>query len=113
MSQFSPNLSTSKKFAIKHVSSLSSTKKIFNETKSLNKEELQEYSLLYLITNNLTFFKENKILLEKINFITNEGKKIFLIVKEFIEKNDDLDIRDIPIDKNYIDKINKTYFKHH
>jgi len=107
MSQFSPNLSTSKKFAIKHVSSLSSTKKIFNETKSLNKEELQEYSLLYLITNNLTFFKENKILLEKINFITNEGKKIFLIVKEFIEKNDDLDIRDIPIDKNYIDKINK------
>ena len=51
ISQFTPNLSIGKKFAIKHVFSLSSTKKIYNETKSLSKEELQEYSLLYLIIN--------------------------------------------------------------
>ncbi len=107
ISQFTPNLSIGKKFAIKHVFSLSSTKKIYNETKSLSKEELQEYSLLYLIINNLIFFKENIVLLEKIDFITEEGKKIFLKVKNFIEKSEEIDINNLPIDKNYLDQINK------
>ena len=107
MNQFSPNLNISKQFAIKHVSSLSSTKKIFNDAKSLSKEELQEYSLLYLIINNLDFFRENKNLLEDIDFITPEGKKIFSDIRGFIESSTEINYNDIPVDNNYILKINK------
>ena len=107
MNQFSPNLNISKQFAIKHVSSLSSTKKIFNDAKSLSKEELQEYSLLYLIINNLDFFRENKNLLEDIDFITTEGKKIFSDIRGFIESSAEISYNDIPVDSNYILKINK------
>ena len=63
--------------------------------------------MLYLIINNLIFFKENIVLLEKIDFITEEGKKIFLKVKNFIEKSEEIDINNLPIDKNYLDQINK------
>ena len=63
--------------------------------------------MLYLIINNLIFFKENIVLLEKIDFITEEGKKIFLKIKNFIEKSEEIDINNLPIDKNYLDQINK------
>jgi len=107
ISQLTPNLSKGKQFAIKHVYSLSSTKKIFNETKSLSKADLQEYSLLYLIINNLFFFKENMVLFENVEFITDQGKKIFFEIKDYIEKNNEINIEDLPIDKSLIKKINK------
>jgi len=107
ISQLTPNLSKGKQFAIKHVYSLSSTKKIFNETKSLSKADLQEYSLLYLIINNLFFFKENMVLFENVEFITDQGKKIFFEIKDYIEKNNEINIENLPIDKSLIKKINK------
>jgi len=107
ISQLTPNLSKGKQFAIKHVYSLSSTKKIFNETKSLSKADLQEYSLLYLIINNLFFFKENMVLFENVEFITDQGKKIFFEIKNYIEKNNEINIENLPIDKSLIEKINK------
>jgi len=105
--QLTPNLSKGKKFAIKHVYSLSSTKKIFNETKSLSKAELQEYSLLYLIINNLFLFKENMDLLENVEFITDQGKKFFFEIKDYIQRNNEINIEDLPTDKSLIEKINK------
>ena len=107
ISQLTPNLSKGKKFAIKHVYSLSSTKKIFNETKSLSKAELQEYSLLYLIINNLFLFKENMDLLENVEFITDQGKKNFFEIKDYIQRNNEINIEDLPTDKSLIEKINK------
>ena len=65
--ELTPNLSKGKKFAIKHVVSLTSTKKIINETKSITKVELQEYSLLYIIINNLNSF----IILNKKPLLSN------------------------------------------
>ncbi len=58
INNLTPNLSTGKKYAIKHVSTLGATKKIFNETKSISKAQLKEYSILYIIINNLDFFKK-------------------------------------------------------
>ena len=102
-----PNLNRSKQYAIKHVASLSSTKKLFNETKSLSKAEIKEFSLLYLIINNLNFFKKNINLFEKQKFITESGIKLFTYLKEFINSSIDLNKNDLKIDSSFLDKINK------
>jgi len=107
ISNLTPNLSKSKQYAIKHVSSLAKTKKIFNETKSVTKAQLKEFSLFYLIINNLHFFKENDLINEEINFITPEGKKIFLNLKNYILNNEDPSSQDLPIEKEIINKIEK------
>ena len=102
-----PNLNRSKQYAIKHVASLSSTKKLFNETKSLSKAEIKEFSLLYLIINNLNFFQKNINLFEKQKFITESGIKLFTYLKEFINSSIDLNKNDLKIDSSFLDKINK------
>ncbi len=107
ISQFTPNLSKGKKFAIKHVASLSSTKKIINETKSISKIELQEYSLLYLIINNLIFFKENINLIDNIKLFTKENAIIFDAILHKLKTMDKVSIKDLEIDKQLIDKIIK------
>ena len=45
-----------KKFYVKKTKSLDSTKKYFNESQSISGVELKEFSLLYLLLNNLIFF---------------------------------------------------------
>ena len=107
ISSLTPNLPVGKKFAIKHVSSLVSTKKLFNETKSISKAELKEYSILYFIINNLNFFKENNLLDDDLKFITSEGKKIYLDIYNYIFNNESLSINNLPISNDLIDKIEK------
>ena len=107
ISSLTPNLPVGKKYAIKHVSSLLSTKKIFNETKSISKAELKEYSILYFIINNLNFFKENNLLSNELKFITNEGKKIYLDIYNYFINNENLSINNLPISNDLIDKIEK------
>jgi len=107
ISSLTPNLPVGKKFAIKHVSSLVSTKKLFNETKSISKAELKEYSILYFIINNLNFFKENNLLDDDLKFITTEGKKIYLDIYNYIFNNESLSINNLPISNDLIDKIEK------
>ena len=63
INELTPNITRGKKYAIKHVASLSTTKKIINESKSLSKADIQEFSLLYLIINNLNFFQKRGNLL--------------------------------------------------
>ena len=48
-----------KKFYIKKTKSLETTKKHFNESQSLTGVELKEFSLLYLIMNNLNLLQSN------------------------------------------------------
>ncbi len=107
ISNLTPNLPLSKKYAIKHVSSLQSTKKIFNETKSISKAELKEYSILYFIINNLNFFKENNLLNDELKFITNEGKKIYLDIYNYFINNKSLSVNNLPLSHDLIDKIEK------
>ena len=53
-------------FYKKKIKSLQTTQKYFNESKSLSGVELKEFSLLYLIMNNLDTFQENFHLIENI-----------------------------------------------
>ncbi len=105
--KLTPNLSLGKKYAIKHVSSLGSTKKILNEKKSLTKAELKEYSLLYFIINNLNFFKENELLDEELGFITTNGKKTYSDILNFLKNDENLSYDNLPIDKEIINRIEK------
>ncbi len=107
ISQLTPNLSKSKKFAIKHVASLSTTKKIYNESISITKEQLQEFSILYLIINNFNFFKKNSKLLSDVDLITIEGMNILSKLKELINSNDEINLNMLPIDNDMLIKINK------
>ena len=105
--ELTPNLARGKQYTIKHVASLSSTKKIFNDSKSFSKAEIKEFSVLYLIINNLVFFKERENLFDNLIFITDEGTKVYSYLKEFINSSNDLNKKNLNIDNVFFDKINK------
>ena len=107
ISDLAPNIGRAKQYAIKHVASLSSTKKIINESKSLSRADIQEFSLLYLIINNLNFFQKRKEVFDNLIFISDDAKKALSYLKEFINSSNDLDKNTLDIDNNFLDKINK------
>jgi len=107
ISQLTPNLSKGKQFTIKHVASLSATKQIYNETSSITKEELQEFSIFYLIISNFEFFKKNSSLLEDIRFITSDGSHVFSKLLDLIKSNDEVNTSMLPIENSMLEKINK------
>ena len=107
ITELAPNLGRAKQYAIKHVASLSSTKKIINDSKSLSRADIQEFSLLYLIINNLNFFHEREDLFENLIFISDEGKKTLSYLKKFISSSNDLDKNTLNIDTDFLNKINK------
>ena len=107
ISALTPNLSKGKQFAIKHVASLSETKKIYNESISITKEQLQEYSMLYLIINNFDFFKKNISILNNTHFITNEGVQVFPKLFELVKSKEEINPNMLPLDNNLLQKINK------
>ena len=96
-----------KQFYTKQIKSLKSTQKYFNETKSLSPIELKEFSLLYLIINNLNIFQENIHLIENIKFFSNENKLIFEAVLAKLKSGERLLMDDLGIDVQLIDKIFK------
>mgnify|MGYP001469983772 CR=1 FL=1 len=73
----------------------------------MSKAEIKEFSLLYLIINNLSFFKSNYILFENLEFITKEGIKLFSYLNEFINTSDDLEKVNLDIENNFLERINK------
>ena len=107
ISQLTPNLSKGKQFAIKHVAALRETKKIYNETIAITKEQLQEFSILYLIINNFNFFKKNSNLFNDLNFITTDGINVLSKLTEIINSNDEINLDMLPIEKSILEKINK------
>ena len=96
-----------KKFYQKQNRSLKSTQKYFNETKSLRPIEVKEFSLLYLVMNNLDIFKENVHLIENIKIFTDENKLIFDSILAKLKIKDKISLNDIDVDKQLIDKIFK------
>ena len=107
VASLTPNLSKSKQFTIKHVASLSTTKKIYNESISITKEQLQEFSILYLIINNFDFFKKNYSILNDVTFVTEEGANVFLELVKLLETKDEIDLNKLPLDNEILEKINK------
>ena len=100
-------MARAKQYAIKHVASLSSTKKIINDSKSLSRSDIQEFSLLYLIINNLNFFHKRAHLFDNLTFVSEEGKKTLYYLKEFIHTSDNFDKNILDINSDFLDKINK------
>ena len=105
--ELTPNLSKGKQFTIKHVASLSATKQIYNETISITKEQLQEFSIFYLIINNFNFFKKNISILNDLKFITDDGEKVFSELLKLLNSEDEINSNMLPIDSDMLNKINK------
>ena len=108
ISSLTPHSNIGKKqFYKKQIRSLQSTQKHFNESKSLSGVELKEFSLLYLIINNLDIFQENIHLIENLKLFTDENKLIFETVLSKLKSGEKFVIEEIGIDSQLIDKINK------
>ena len=108
ISQLTPHSNINKKnFTYKRTKSLKATQNYFNESKSLSQIELKEYSLLYVVLNNLEIIKENIHLVENIKIFTEESKMVFDKVLKELSKNESLNLEDLEIDQQILDKISK------
>ena len=96
-----------KNFYKKKARSLEKTKKYYNESQSLSGVELKEFSLIYLVVNNLDLMRNHIHLLKEIKLFSKVNKQIFekIVFKLNLEKN--LSIDQLEIDTQLIDKITK------
>ena len=69
--------------------------------------ELKEFSLLYLILNNLDIFQENIHLIENIRLFSDENKLIYETLLSKLKSGEKLTLEQIPIDPQLIEKIFK------
>jgi len=108
ISTLTPHSNIGKKlFYTKKIKSLQSTQKYFNESKLLSGVELKEFSLLYLIMNNLDIFQENIHLIENIKLFSNDNKSILEAIITKLKSGEKLTLQEIPIDPQLTEKIFK------
>ena len=69
--------------------------------------ELKEFSLIYLIINNLDLIQSNIHLIENIKLFTEENSKIFNKIIGCLKSLDQLVVQDLNLDGQIIEKINK------
>ncbi len=96
-----------KKFFAKITKSLDTTKKHFNDTQSLTGVELKEFSLIYLVINNLNLIQANLHLIENIKLFTEVNKKIFKSITEKLSVKEQISVEDLNLDSQFLEKINK------
>jgi DNA primase len=89
------------------IKTLDSTKKIFKDSQSLTGVELKEYSLLYLMINNLSQIQENLHLVENIKIFTEMNKQIFDQIIEKLKTGEKLSSNELNIDIQILERINK------
>ena len=108
ISELTPYSNQGKKnFYVKKAKSLPSTKKHYNDSKSVSAVELKEYSLIYLIINNLDLFQENMHLLENIKLFTKINIQIYNLIVEKMKSGEKLAIENLNLDTQLIDRVNK------
>ena len=108
ISELTPHQSQIKKQDIyKKIKSLEVTKKHFKESKQFSGVELKEFSLLYLMINNPNTFQENINLLNDVKIFSDENKIIFNSIIERLKLEEKLNLEDLDLDKQIIDKINR------
>ena len=95
------------RFFVKKTKPLAATKKFFNESQAITGVELKEFSLLYLLINNFSFFQANIHLIENIKLFTEINKQIFNSIISHLKSSDQVDIENLNLDKQLLDKINK------
>ena len=96
-----------KNFYTKKTRSLEKTKKHFNESQSLSGVELKEFSLIYLVVNNLNLMRDHIHLLKDIKLFSEVNKQIFENIVFKLNLGNDLSIGQLDIDSQLIDKITK------
>ena len=96
-----------KKSYKKPTKSLDATKKYYNESQSLSGVELKEFSLIYLVINNLNLMQSNIHLIENIKLFTEVNKKIFNQIIEVLKSENQIVVQDLNLDSQIIEKINK------
>ena len=96
-----------KNFYTKKTRSLEKTKKHFNESQSLSGVELKEFSLIYLIINNLDLMRDHIHFLQDIKLFSEVNKQIFEKIVSKLKLENDLSIKKLDIDTQLIDKITK------
>ena len=108
ISELTPHSNHSKKnYFVKRTKSLDTTKRHFNESQSLTGVELKEFSLLYLVMNNLNLLQANIHLIENIKLFTEVNKKIFELLVEKLKSGERIIIEDLKLDNQLLEKINK------
>ncbi len=108
ISELTPHSNRNKKnYFVKRTKSLDTTKKHFNESQSLTGVELKEFSLLYLVMNNLSLLQANIHLIENIKLFTEFNKKIFKLIIEKLKSGEQIIIEDLELDSQLLEKINK------
>ena len=108
ISELTPHTSQmKKKLFSKKTKSLDTTKKHFNESKSLSGVELKEFSLIYLVINNLELIQQNIFMIENIKLFTEINKQIFKKIIDKLKSGPKLSINDLDIDSQLVDKIFK------
>ena len=91
----------------RNIKSLDSTKKLFKDSQPFSAIELKEFSLLYLMINNLDLIKENLHLVENIKMFTEVNKLIFNEITKKLKKYEKLTNEELNIDKQILNKIIK------
>ena len=108
ISSLTPHSNVGKKqFYTKKIKSLQSTQRHFNESKLLSGVELKEFSLIYLIMNNLDLFQENIHMIENIKLFSEENKLILETLITKLKSGEKLTLDQIPIDPQLTEKIFK------
>ena len=108
INELTPNLKNfSKNRFIKKSRTLTSTKKYFDETKSLTQAELKEFSFLYLLLNNFELAKINLEIIQNVKLFTAENKIVFDQILKDINEQKNMNNLSINIDPEIIYRINK------
>ncbi len=96
-----------RQFYKKKIKSLESTKRHYKESQSLTGVELKEFSLLYLVMNNLNLLQTNIHLIENVKLFTEVNKQIFQLIIEKLKSGEKINIQNLSLDSQLVDKINK------
>ena len=93
-----------KNYKTKNAKSLEITKNIYKETQKFNSIEIKEFSLLYIILNNLDFFFHRLDLFNDLLFFSEENKILFQLIEQSLKNGN---FNEITIDDKLLDNINK------
>ncbi|MSP10022.1 MAG: DNA primase [Pelagibacteraceae bacterium] len=108
ISELTPHSNQNKKnFYFKKTKSLEATKKYYNESQSITGVELKEFSLLYLIINNLSLLQANIHLIENIKLFTKVNKQIFEMIVTKLKNGEPINAETLNLDRQLLEKISK------
>ena len=93
-----------KNYKPKNTKSLEITKNIYKLTQNFSSIEIKEFSLIYIILNNLDFFYHRLDLLDNLSFFSQENKILFQLINQSLKNGD---YNNLDIDKKLLDNINR------